>query len=60
MKIKIADFGLCNIKKVNNDTKNDNEFEWKTDKYNVGTFGYMTPEIIINRNAISNNENIDL
>ena len=56
--IKIADFGLCNIKNVSN--KMNNEFESKTDEYNVGTYGYMAPELIINRNAKLSDEKIDL
>ena len=39
--------------------KND-EFESKTDKYNIGTPGYIAPEIIINKYSKSINEKIDL
>ena len=38
----------------------NNEFESKTDEYNVGTKGYMAPEIIINRGNSDNDEKIDL
>ena len=44
--LKIADFGMCNIKKSSN--QSTMEFESKTDNYRVGTRQYMAPEIIIN------------
>ena len=38
LSIKIADFGLCNIK--------TEEYDNKTDDYIVGTTGYKAPELL--------------